>query len=330
MFRQLSVVIVLAAVAAPFAQAADKVELRIQELQRDVASLQDMVKQLQQSQDQKLAALQTIVQQALDQANRANQSIAGIQTNLQQSLRTQEEKVVAPVVGLSTRMDNLSNDLKTTENAVSDLGGQFSKLMARLDDISNAIKVIAAPPVVPPPVLDSGSAPVPGAGQPGATVPGGTQPPTSPAAPSSPPLSSTEMYQNAYNDYKGGNLEFALNEFQGFLKYYPDSSLAPNAQFYIGFIHYSQNNYEAAAGDFDMVIEKYSEKANKNPEARYYKGMSLLKLDRRNEAETEFRDLIAHYPNTQMADQACQRIKEFGKTCPVPRGRGRGASPKKD
>ncbi len=329
MVRHCSILIALAALCAPtYAPAADKTDLKIAELQRDVASLQDSVKQLQQSQDQRLAAIQAAVQQAVDSANNANQAIAAIQTGLQRSLQTQEEKVVTPVVGLSTRMDNLSNDLHTTQNAVGDLGSQISKILARLDDISNAVKLINAPPVAPPNVLDAGSASNPGAGQPTATVPGTTQPPVAP--PGTPPLPSSEMYKNALNDYQGGNLEFALTEFQNFLKYYPDSSLAPNAQFYIGQIHYGLNNFAAAVNDFDQVIEKYPENAIKNPEARYFKGMSLLKLDRRNEAETEFRDLITHHPRTQMAEQACQRIRELGKSCPVPPAAGRkgGASKK--
>jgi TolA-binding protein len=317
MFRNISVLTLLALLAVPtFAPAADKTDLKIAELQRDVASLQDMVKQLQDSQDKKLAGIQAAVQQAADSASHANQAIGAIQTSLSQSLRVQEEKVVTPVVGLSTRMDNLTNDLRTTSNAVSDLGSQISSIKAKLDDISNAIKVINTPPVAPPTPLDSGSAPIPGAGQPTSTIPGGAQPGT--ATSSTPPMSSSDMYKNAYGDYAGGNYEFALNEFQNFLKYYDDTPLASNSQYYIGMIHYAQGDFPNSVKDFDLVLEKYPENANKNAEAQYYKGLSLLKLNRRNEAETEFRELITHHPRTQMADQSCQRIKELGKTCPVP------------
>ena len=311
MFRHTSVVILLAALAAPpFAPAADKLDIKIAELQRDVASLQDMVKQLQQSQNDRLAAIQAATQQALEAATHANSAIAAIQTNLQKSLQVQEEKVVTPVVGLSTRMDNLSNDVRTVQNNVGDLSGAINKIMARLDDINNAVKLINAPPIVPPTVLDSGSASNPG-GSPNATMPGGGQP-------STPPGSATDMYQNAVNDYQGGNMAFAMSEFQNFLKFYDDSPFAPTAQFYIGQIHYAQNNFDAAVKDFDLVLEKYPESSAKNAEAQYYKGMSLLKLARRNEAETEFRQLIMHHPRTATADQACQRIKELGKTCPIP------------
>jgi hypothetical protein len=41
-------------------------------IQRDVAQLQDQIKQLQTSQDQKLTALESLIKQALDQSNQAS------------------------------------------------------------------------------------------------------------------------------------------------------------------------------------------------------------------------------------------------------------------
>ena len=83
--------------APALALAANK---EIEELQRDVAQLQDQVRQLQQSQDRQLAALTTLVQQSVDAANRANTAVAVIQNNLQQSLKDQESKVAPLMVGV--------------------------------------------------------------------------------------------------------------------------------------------------------------------------------------------------------------------------------------
>ena len=52
----------------------------IQELQRDVAQLQDTLKQLQQSQDRQLTEIRTLVQQSLNAATDANKSVAIIQS----------------------------------------------------------------------------------------------------------------------------------------------------------------------------------------------------------------------------------------------------------
>jgi len=48
----------------------------IVELSRDVAILQEQMRGLQRSQDEKLSAIQVLVQQALDAANKANTSVA--------------------------------------------------------------------------------------------------------------------------------------------------------------------------------------------------------------------------------------------------------------
>jgi len=80
----------------------------IQELQRDLAQLQQQVRDLQRSQDEKFAALQVLVQQAVDNASKANTAVAVIQSGFQQNIRDTESKVVAPVVGLSSRMDQVS------------------------------------------------------------------------------------------------------------------------------------------------------------------------------------------------------------------------------
>ena len=44
-------------------------------IQRDVAQLQDQVKQFQASQDQKMAALQSLIQQALDASNKTSAAV---------------------------------------------------------------------------------------------------------------------------------------------------------------------------------------------------------------------------------------------------------------
>ena len=62
------------ALAATLTLSAQKRE--IVELQREMAAIQEQVKLLQRSVDEKLAALTTLVQQSLESANRGNTSLA--------------------------------------------------------------------------------------------------------------------------------------------------------------------------------------------------------------------------------------------------------------
>jgi TolA-binding protein len=280
----------------------------ILELQRDVATLQDMVKAMQRTQDEKFSALQVLVQQSLTAANDASRSVAVIQSGFQQSLRDQEAKVVTPVVGLSSRMDQVSADLRTVGQAVSDLTNMISTLKSQMTDLNNAIKVLQAPPAAPPPTGYGNT-------QGGGGTPGG--------APEAPPISSTQLYQNANSDRMGGKFDLALQEYADYLKWYGNTDLAPNAQYYIASIHASQGDYESAVKEYDLVINAADN--NKIPDAMYGKGQALMKVGRRTDAGNQFRQLINRYPRNELSNRACDQLKSMGLGCAVPRA---GAAPK--
>jgi len=291
MFRRLGILILAAAPAVAFAAASKE----MQELQRDVALLQEQVRQLQQSQDKQLAAITALVQEAVDAANRANTSVAVIQSSLQQSVAQQESKVVAPVVGLSTRMDNLSNDVRTLQQSVSDLSSMLQKLQAQMTDLTNAVKVMQAPAPTPPASTGTPAA----------------------AAETPCPGSARELYENAQRDRQGGKPDIALQEFTDYLRCFSTTELAPNAQYFIGTIHFAQADYPTALKDFDQVLEQYTDN-NKTAAALFYKGETLVKLGRRTDAQKEYRDLIQRFPKDSLAPQACSRLTDLGYRCPAP------------
>jgi TolA-binding protein len=284
-------------VAPAYAPAASR---DIEELQRDVGLLQEQVRTLQNSQNEKLAALTALVQQALDAATKANTSAAVIQNGFQQNLKDQENKVVAPVVGLATRMDQMSMDFRTLQGAVTDLTSLASKLQAQLTDLNNAVKVLQAPPAAPPP------APL-GAG--------GTGPN---AAADTCSIPASQLYTDAQRDRTGGNLDLAVNEFTEYLRCYGNTDLAPNAQFYIAYIHYSNRDYDNAVREFDMVLEKYPEN-NKIADSLYYKGMTLVRMGKRTQGAQEFKQLLKQFPNHDLSRQACSQLTTMGLKCTVTR-----------
>ena len=83
-------------------------------IQRDVAQLQDQIKQLQTSQDQKMAALETLIKQALDQSNQAAASMTALQRTLTDRLNDQQSKVAAPIAVLGTKVDQSADEMRRT------------------------------------------------------------------------------------------------------------------------------------------------------------------------------------------------------------------------
>ena len=265
----------------------------IQELQRDLGLLQEQVRTLQRSQDEKLAALTVLAQQALDASNKANTAVAVLQNNLGQNVKDQETKIVAPVVGMGARLDQMASDFRGLQQAVSDLTTMASKLQAQMTDLGNAVKVMQTPAAPPPPVAGPGGA----AG--------------------APPMPASDLYANAQRDRSGGKPDLALQEFADYLKWYGDTDLAPNAQFFIGEVHFSQGDFESALTEFDLVLEKYPDNS-KTPDALYMKGLSLVRLGRRTQGAEEFKELNKRFPNNDLSKKACSQLTTMGLKCGVP------------
>jgi tol-pal system protein YbgF len=261
----------------------------MQELQRDLGLLQQAVQQLQRSHDEKLATLTEIARQAADASAKANTALAVIESNLRQSLRDQEKNVVAPVVGLGSKMDQMANDFRTVQQSVGDLTSLMAKLQAQMTDLSNAVKIMQAPPPPPPGgPLGSGSA--------------------------APPMPASDLYTNALRDKNGGKIDLALQGFADYLRFYGNTELAPNAQFYIAEIHYAQGDLENALKEYDMVLEKYPDN-NKTPDALYMKGMTLVKMGRRTQGSEEFKELNKRFPNSDVSKKGCSQLMTMGLRC---------------
>jgi TolA-binding protein len=271
----------------------------IVELSRDVALLQEQVRTLQRSQDEKFSAIQVLVQQALDSANKTSTSVALLQNNLQQSFKDQQKSVVDPVVGVGAKIDQMTTDVSAMREAVADISSQMGKLQQQMVDIGNAVRTIQTP-AAPPPSGTGGAAPVPGA-----------------AASSIPPDPAEKLYQDANRDRSGGNDVVALQEYNEYLKYYGNTDLAPNAQYYIAEIHYRHNRLDDALAEFDTVLEKYPDN-NKTADALYMKGATLVKLGKRTQGKQEFCELVKRFPSSDLASKSRSQVKALGLTCGPP------------
>lgn len=263
-----------------------------QEMERDIAQLQDQVRTLQSGFDQQMATLKTLVEQALDAANKANTNVMVLTNNVTQTLDRELKESLRPVAGLTAKADNTANDVSDLRSGMTELTTQMNRMQQQLTDINNAIKVMQAPQAAPPP-------PAGVAGSPAAGTAGG------------PPPSPKDLYDNASADYSKGNAELAANEFAEFVRLYPDDPEAPQAQFYIGATHYAQHKYDQAVTDFDAVLERFPE-GSKTPDAWFMKGMALKDAGHRDAAVTVWRTLIRKYSRSDDSDKAKEQLRAMG------------------
>ena len=300
------VVIVFLALS-PVAFGASK---EIMELQRDVALLQDQVRTLQSSLDQKVAAIQTLTQQTLDSVNRTNTSVAVMQSGFNETMKQQAQSLNGPVANVGQKLDQMSEDFRAVRESVLDMNTRMGKLDAKIADLENLINTVRAPAAAPPPA--TGTAPPADGNASFAPATGAT---------AGPPqgLQAGALYTSAYGDKMAGKYDIALQEFTDYLKYFGNTDLAPAAQFYVGDIYYRKADYNNALTAYDTVLEKYAENS-KTPEARYAKALCLLKLDRNDSAAREFRDVYARYVNDHpdTAAKAKAQLRDMGLTVGTP------------
>lgn len=251
--------------------------------------MQQQLRDLQDGQTKSNAILQKLTEQILDQVTRLSASIDDIKKS---NAQTQ--------AAVSANVDSLKGNLQITQESLDELKARLTKLATDLAALKTTVQSIDSKIASPSPT----GAPTPGdSGQVAA-------PPTGPAT-GTPPDSPDAIYASALSDYTSGRYKMALGEFQQYLKYYGTTPLAGNAQFYIGQIHFMQENYDDAISAFNVVIERYAE-GTKVTQAIYKKGLAMEKLGQKTSAIKEFRTLVNRYPNSPEAKLAAQELSKLG------------------
>ena len=272
------------------------------ELQRDVAQLQDQVRELQRAFDERFSALQVLVQQTLDVSNRSGAALDAQSRNEAGAA----DRMIAPIAGLSSKVDAMGGDVSAMREAVNDLTSRLNKVQQQLTDLGNVVKATQMP-VAPPPT--GGGAPMSAApDSSAASYPAQGAPQGGAGAP---PVPATALYENAFRDMQSGKADLASGEFQDYLRFYNDTDAAPAAQFYIGQIHASQSQFDLAIQDFDRVLEAYPNNS-KTPDAHFQKGKTLFQLGQRNAAAKEFESVLNDFPRSSVAPQARAQLKALG------------------
>ncbi len=115
------------------------------------------------------------------------------------------------------------------------------------------------------------------------------------------------MYQAAYSDVAAGRYSLARESFQTYLKQFPDTEVADNAQYWIGECNYVTGDFAGAIAEFQKVVQNYP-KGDKVPAALLKIGISYSRLKNTEEANKYYRTLIQKYPKSPEAAAAKERL----------------------
>ena len=252
------------------------------ELQRDVTALLQGQKDITSSLDQKHATIKTL----LDQNTSAIGGLNNVMGNLQKAVQDVQANSGARLDSMSTQVQALSDNLEEVKVRLGKLNQQLADVQNTLQTIDSKLATAGAP----------ASSSAPGSAAPPA---GGSQP------------SADTLYSNGLRDITGGKYDLARQEFLDYLKYYPATDLASNAQFYLGEISFAQKQYGQAATEYEKVFVNYP-KSFKLAPAHLKRGLALLEIGQKVSAVRELREVIRRYPGTDEEKRARAKLHELG------------------
>jgi tol-pal system protein YbgF len=267
---------------------------------REIIDLQNGVTQLIQGQQNMQTAItqndaveRTLIQQSLDSVSKLSTTMSAVQKT------TQDFSAAS-----GARLDTMGTQVQGVSDNVADLQARVGKLDQKLTDIQNTLQSVDSKLAAPP---AGGALPSPTGG----VMPGAAPGPGASSA--TPPASADVLYSNGLRDINAKHYDLATQEFQDYMRFYGDTDLASNAQFYLGEVAYSQGQFQVALDAYNKVIENYP-KSFKTASARMKKGFCLAELGQKASAVRELRAVVRLYPGTDEAKRAAARLKEMGAT----------------
>lgn len=134
--------------------------------------------------------------------------------------------------------------------------------------------------------------------------------------------SEAEGYQKALDLVQKSDFLTAVASFRTFLKTYPKSDFADNAQYWIGECYYAQKDFQKAIKEFQILVDKYP-KSDKAPGGILKQGFSFAELGMTDEAKIFLNSVIKVYPGSDEAARALEKIgrlnqKDAGNAAPTP------------
>jgi tol-pal system protein YbgF len=229
------------------------------------------------------------------------------QNQLVLGLLKEVETLKAEVARLRGQTELHAHQFDTLTKRQVDL---YADLDQRLGELAKA-----APPAAPEP------APAPAPAAPAAAAPvtpaAATAPTKATAAPATPasaapapqldPLVESRTYETALGHFREANYAAAIAGFRGFLKAYPDSALAPNGQYWIGYSYYALKDYKSALAHQQKLVAAYPTSA-KVPDALLNIATNQIALDNVEGAKKTLQELVAKHPGTNAANLAARRL----------------------
>jgi tol-pal system protein YbgF len=249
------------------------------ELQTQVTQLQQQMTAMMRSFDERMGVMKNLLEQNTDVANKVNSVIGELQASVN---KQQQER--------GTQVDQISGQIQALNDTMDELKVRLAKLSKQLEDMQATQQSLAAQQAQ-------------------------AQQQAKEIAQAPPP---DVLYNNALRDYNGAKNDVAVQEFNEYIKFYPNTDKAGNAYFYLAEIQFKSGDYQKAVVNYDLVLQNFPS-GNKAASAQLKKGFALLELGKEDEGTQELKHVIQRYPKTTEAAQARERLRKLAPPAPKSR-----------
>jgi len=275
--------VILVTAAAP-ARAANKEH---QQLMADIRMLQEQSQQLQNLIAQLGDTLKAVNARLDDQTNVNRKSFA-------------DQKLI---------IDTLSSDLRVVREKVDDNNVRVGSLTQEMESLRQTMQQMSAPRMSP---TGDPSAPAGPTTAPDVPAPNGAAPAAPPTGAVALGTSPQRAWDTAFSDYTAGQYDLAVLGFDAYIRDFPKSDMADNAQVLIGKSLMLDNKYDKAVEAFDKAIRAYPA-GDAIPEAYYQKGLALQHLGQTDAARDAFAFVVRTWPNSDVFTLAKQKLDQLKK-----------------
>lgn len=191
---------------------------------------------------------------------------------------------------IDRRLDNMSNaamleQVQALSAQVREMRGELEQQQFKIDGVSNRQRELYLDLDTRITTLEGGSS---------AGLPTASQ-------------GETGSYESAFQMLKQARYIEAADRFSQFLKQYPDSEYADNAQYWLSESYYVSRLFDQAQSQFRRVVTQYPD-SPKVPDAELKLGFIHYEKKDWGAARRQLNDVISRHPQTTAAQLARQRL----------------------
>lgn len=117
-------------------------------------------------------------------------------------------------------------------------------------------------------------------------------------------------FESGWRLFERKEYRSAAGRFKEFLKKFPKSRIAANAQYWVGESHFALKEYDKAIVEFDEVRRRYPQ-SDKVPAALLRQGFAFAELGEKLNARLVLQDVVEKFPQSPESLRAKQKLKSL-------------------